>query len=141
MQRSTCLIALTTLGTLACSGPTGPSAQEPLPVPGTRELVLGNEVPLDKTGYRLRLESIEGDSRCPIEATCIWAGRVTLRATLVAEPGLGSPDFPLTLRSDSLAIANGLELRLTRVLPLPHAGLTIPAGAYRLTIAVAPADQ
>jgi hypothetical protein len=121
---------------LACTA--GPSPQSPLPVPGSRQLRIGDAVPLAGTDYRLRLEELSGDSRCPVDVVCVRAGEVTLQARLVAEPGMGLPDIPVELRSDGATTADGVVLRITAVKPLPHAGVRIPERDYRLTVAVQP---
>jgi hypothetical protein len=129
------LPALLAILAVGCQSPTI-VREDPLPVPGSRELRIGDEVPLVDTPYLLRLEAVAGDSRCPAEAVCVWAGEVQLRAVLAARPGMGLPDRQLDLRSQVPVVANGLEFRITATSPEPHAGRAIPQADYRLTIAI-----
>lgn len=131
-------LPVTLISALSISCTSGPSPQSPLPVPGTRELRLGDAVPLAGTGYQLRLEELTGDSRCPVDAYCIWAGEVRVQARLVAEPGMGLPDIPVVLRSTGADTADGVLLGISDVKPLAHAGVRIPERDYRLTIKVQP---
>lgn len=127
-----------TLAMLGCHAPTVVQ-DTPLPVPGSRELRIGEVVPLDDTPYILRLVEVEGDSRCPVEALCVWAGEVRLQAVLAARPGMGLPDRVLQFTSQRPIVADGIEFRIAEVTPVAHAGRTIAQGDYRLTIATRPA--
>lgn len=104
----------------APSPPTGPGADQyraaieaneaPFRVPGTVTARLGEEVRLGAVRVR-PLEVLE-DSRCPIDATCIWAGRVRLR---VAVSGAGEPEMEI---GRPVAIGGGNQLLLASVAPL-----------------------
>lgn len=47
------------------------------------ELALGRTVSIAGTPQRVTFEAVPEDSRCPIDAVCVWAGnaRVSLRVT------------------------------------------------------------
>ncbi len=128
------------LAALACDAgePTRAIHPDRFPVPGSHEMAIGDSAQLEGTPYTLEMLSLETDSRCPAEADCIWAGEVKVRAALHADPGLGIPDMELTLGTTSATVAGGVSLQITSVAPVAHAGVAIPASAYRLTIT---ADQ
>ena len=46
-------------------------------------------------GPRVRADEVIEDSRCPTDATCVWAGRLIVRATVLG--GGWSRQFDLTL--------------------------------------------
>jgi len=46
-------------------------------------------------GPRVRADKVIEDSRCPTDATCVWAGRLIVRATVLG--GGWSRQFDLTL--------------------------------------------
>jgi hypothetical protein len=48
-------------------------------------------------GPRVRADRVLEDSRCPIDAQCIWEGRLVLRVTLLG--GRSTRDIDLTLGS------------------------------------------
>jgi hypothetical protein len=67
------------------------------------------------------------DSRCPMNARCVWAGRVVLSTRIYG------PDFdetvPLTLGEPHAL--HGTSITLTSVQPEKVAGEEIPAPTYR----------
>lgn len=79
--------------------------------PGTVTARLGEEVRLD--GLRIRPLQLIEDSRCPLDATCVWAGRVQLR---VAVSGVGEPVMGL---NQPIGVGEGRSLRLVAVAPPP----------------------
>lgn len=93
--------------------------EAPFHAPGTVAARLGEEVQIGD--IRVRPVEVLEDSRCPVDVTCVWAGRVRLR---VAASGAGEPvmeiDRPVT-------VAGGARLTLVAVAPLnwahPPAGV------------------
>ena len=77
-------------------------------------------------GPRVRPDRLIEDSRCPIDAKCVWAGRVVLRATVFG--GNGSRQIDLTL-GEPVAVADG---RLTLVSVQPEPSLAKPTKPQRL---------
>lgn len=85
-------------------------AQEaPFRVPGTLSLRLNEEMQLGE--IRLKPLEIVEDSRCPIDATCVWAGRLRLR---VAISGLGEPVLQI---GERVTLPGGQHLILVGALP------------------------
>jgi hypothetical protein len=83
--------------------------EAPFRVPGTVTAHLNEEVRIGD----LRVEPLElvEDSRCPIDATCVWAGRVRLR---VAIGGAGEQVMEL---DHPVAVPGGRRLILTGAYP------------------------
>jgi hypothetical protein len=130
-------IALVFLALAGCAASTGPDAgtDKALPAlppraPGPtadawRAAIEANEAPFRLPGHvtarlnqevqigdvRVKPLAVLEDSRCPVDVTCIWAGRVRLR---VAVSGVGEPvmeiDRPVT-------VASGQRLTLVAVAP------------------------
>jgi hypothetical protein len=102
-------------------------------------LEVGSEVSLP-SGQLLRLERIAEDSRCALNAQCIWAGRVQIVIAITR----GGDHFEVVLThgeqhegDSSTANIAGLTLRVVDVSPYPQdAGSPIPTGSYvaRLTV-------
>ncbi len=73
--------------------------------------------------------SVLEDSRCAVEVTCIQAGTVRVRATLVGSMGESAQTF--TLRIPIITESESVEL--IEVLPAPHSGTNL-SGSYYLFI-------
>ncbi len=80
----------------------------------------------------LTLESVPEDSRCPINAKCIWAGRVAI-SLIAREAGLAKT---LVLKTDDAPVSfAGVLLSIANVAPLKEMG-AISSGQYVITIKV-----
>ena len=79
--------------------------------PGTVTARLGQEVRLGN--LRIRPLAVIEDSRCPLDVTCVWAGRVRVR---VAVSGVGDPVMG---PNEPIAVGAGRNLRLVAVAPPP----------------------
>ena len=90
-------------------------------------------------GRTLALVEVTGDSRCPMDVQCIWAGGARL-AFAWASPG--TPDevrrVPVVASPSrgSAALAGGLRLRLLSLLPAPISTAKIAPSAYVATVVV-----
>jgi hypothetical protein len=106
------------------------------------EVAVGETVAVTGTGLQVTFEAVEGDSRCPQDVDCIWAGEAAVRlrvtagqeaSTLVLTlPGLVTPPFD---QNEKVA-AGAYDLQLLDLQPYPQAGQDIPASAYRATLVV-----
>src|SRR5690349_24410234 len=78
-----CLMLVVALAGAACfNGPTGPDAVAGMPF----ELKAGATATLPD-GTRLKFERVQSDSRCPMDALCVWAGDATVAVTLAPTTG------------------------------------------------------
>jgi hypothetical protein len=86
-------------------------------------------------GKRLRVDRVLEDSRCPMNARCVWAGRATVRLTL--RDGTRTRRADLSL-GETIPFADG-QLALTSVTPEKMAGAQpkLPA-PYRFTLEYRP---
>lgn len=78
-------------------------------------------------GIRVRPLSLIEDSRCPAEVTCVWAGRVVIRAEISG--GNWRTDHELTL-GQPIPIADG-ELTLASAKPAKRKPVPIEPRDYR----------
>lgn len=58
-------------------------------------LRLGGEAEIEATGIRLRFDRVTDDSRCPIDAFCVWAGMFGM--VLVVDAGGGRTALDVAL--------------------------------------------
>lgn len=82
------------------------------------------------------VEVIE-DSRCPIDAVCIQAGRATVRLTV--DHAGRRHELELSTRDGAVADSvGGHEVRLVALLPPPRAAEPTAPDSYRVTLLVDP---
>ncbi len=94
----------------------------------------------DNSEVKVQFNNVLEDSRCPIDAICVWAGRATVEITF-SQPGssetgfLALGDFSGTNYTDKAVFGN-YEVILKAVKPAPKAGIVIPASEYIIEIEV-----
>src|SRR5688572_17429423 len=115
MTRAALLISLTLA---ACA--TTPSQARPT-------ARLGEVATID--GVRVRPLSIIEDSRCPINALCVWAGRIVVRTEVRARGRRQILDLELGKPQPTA----GGTLKLSSVAPSKVAGVETDRRAYRFT--------
>jgi hypothetical protein len=84
----------------------------------------------------ITFDEVIGDSRCPKNVTCIWAGIVSSQVTIAFK----GDKYPMALNQPGLtdqAIASFMGYTLTfRIDPYPQEGETIAAKDYKMTLTV-----
>lgn len=97
------------------------------PAPGGLTLMLGQSVTYQ--GLTLTLNSVSGDSRCPADVACIWAGSVMANIALSARGQATSR----AISSDAAPLSfAGYEISIVSVDPAPRSDQPIPQNAYRV---------
>ena len=124
-----CLLAAT-----ACNEkrPVGPSA----PLNQQFTLPRGETISIDRTSVRLQFVEVSGDSRCPADAFCVWAGDASVHVRAL---GAGADaDYMLHTGDASRAAATHRQLRieLVQLAPYPFSSRTIAQDDYRATLKV-----
>ncbi len=117
------------LGLVSCSsGPTEPSEGVPL----GREFTLrpGESVTIQSTDLRVSFQGVVEDSRCPADATCVWAGD----AVVALEVGTASLELRSTTAPEG--VVGAYRVRLERVEPVVYRDRKIPPEAYRVVLTV-----
>ena len=122
----------------ACTGPQdAPASQGAALPPGTGQevtLAIGETRQLPG-GAWLALTAVPGDSRCPRDVVCVWAGSVAATLRL----GVGPDDTVATINTMLAPMAfafRGWRVALRDASPQPVAGVPIPAESYRVTVLV-----
>jgi hypothetical protein len=118
---------------LACQNPMAVSADQSF------TLDLGQTVQIRDAGFSLRFQSVPSDSRCPINAMCVWAGNAAVQLVAHFGPSQAlTPDLPLILNTtiDPHALpVGGYLVELHALAPQPVAGQPQPRN-YRATLRV-----
>lgn len=115
MKRAASLVALTLAACATTPGQARPTAR------------LGQVATVD--GVRVRPLAIIEDSRCPINAVCVWAGRIIVRTEIRAG---GRRDIHNLELGKPQPIAGG-TLTLSAAEPGTSAGTKVQPRAYRFT--------
>ncbi|MES1262803.1 MAG: hypothetical protein ABUL69_00500 [Peristeroidobacter soli] len=120
----------TCIALAGCASPLPPDAKT-VDANGEVTLAPGERVFLDKT-VPVRFLSVVEDSRCPQDATCIWAGQVTILID-----GVEGHMRPTDLREGSSISVDQYQVTLVRVEPQPVSTAKIARENYRATLRVA----
>jgi hypothetical protein len=100
-------------------------------------IIIGhNQIYFDfESHFRLQIDSIINDSRCPIEANCIWTGNAEVRLDLIIE-GNYRHVFVLNTNNDYKVdtIIDNIRYRLVGLLPYPKINLSIKQKDYKVKI-------
>ncbi|TNE61941.1 MAG: hypothetical protein EP344_05585 [Bacteroidetes bacterium] len=94
----------------------------------------------EDAAIQIRFDGVTSDSRCPVDAECVWAGRAEIEVTFI-QPGdtqtnrliLGDPtgtDYT------SEALFGSFKVKLLEVKPEPRANHPIPQGDYVVKLQV-----
>ena len=121
-----------TLAAIAACGPTGPSS---LPLGRSFELRAGSSVSLDG-GLTMSFDRVASDSRCPMDAFCVWAGDAIVSVTVSRDGQKVNRDLH-TQANGSEATYSGYTIKLISLAPYPRAGRQIQPGDYVATLSVA----
>ena len=134
MTRVVVLIAAMTAAGCV-NGPTGPDAVAGKPF----ELKAGATSTLPD-GTWLTFERVQSDSRCPMDAMCVWAGDATV--SVILDPTGGkqtqTPRELHTQQNGSLISYGSYTIALTALAPYPRSSQQIRAGDYVATFVVNP---
>lgn len=102
-------------------------------------LAPGQTVKVNGAELTIRFIEVAEDSRCPVDATCVWAGDAVVVVETVlrsVEQVFGLHSTPGTATGPGSVALDGFELTLVDVRPEPRAGLPIRPEDYRVTLRV-----
>jgi hypothetical protein len=125
-------VLVAAFGAGACfNSPTGPEAAVGRPF----DLKVGAISTLPD-GTRLRFERVQSDSRCPMDAACVWAGDATISVTLNSMKGATESREMHTQPVESQISYANYTIALTALVPYPRSSQEVPAAAYVATFVV-----
>jgi hypothetical protein len=120
------------LGAAACfNSPTGPDA-----VVGQPFDLKAGAVSTLPDGAHLRFERVQSDSRCPMDAVCVWAGDAIISVTLKPAKGAAESREMHTQPTGSQISYANYTIKLTALAPYPRSSQEIPATGYIATFVV-----
>lgn len=126
------LALIVAIAAAACfESPTGPDAVAGQPF----ELKAGATAVLpDRT--RLKFERVPADSRCPMDALCVWAGDATVAVTLRPSTGGAESRELHTQPAGSQISYGGYTIALSALAPYPKSSESIRPSDYVATLVV-----
>ena len=87
--------------------------------------------------FRIQLDSVITDSRCPIGADCVWEGNAEIKFELIIE---GNYQYLFDLNTNSQfqadTLIKGFRFKLIRVLPYPKIDEVLEKEDYKVEIVV-----
>jgi hypothetical protein len=134
MLRSTLFVAL--LAASAC-GSSNPATPRPVELDTEVTLARGDSAAVADKDLTVQFLEVTEDSRCPLDATCVWAGEVKVRLAL--SRGTEEPTRPEVREGDAAALGP-YRVVLVKVMPYPTSTGRPRADEYRATLKVT-ADQ
>jgi len=127
------VVFITALAGAGCfNSPTGPDAAVGHPF----DLKAGAVSTLPD-GARLRFERVQSDSRCPMDAMCVWAGDATISVTLNPANGPTESREMHTQATGSQISYASYTITLTALAPYPRSSQEILPADYVATFVVA----
>lgn len=99
-------------------------------------LGVGEKATVD-SDLQITVLNIEEDSRCPIDVTCIWEGRVRAEINLMkGQKNLGNHVIPSVIEDANTQVFDGYFIRITEVEPYPTSSTPIMPSEYQITFLV-----
>jgi hypothetical protein len=132
MLRSAALALLLATTPTAC-GSASPTQPPPVDLGTEATLAPGGAVVVKEKDIQIGFVEVTEDSRCPRDATCVWAGEVKVQLTLRRD---GGEPTQREVREGDAAEFHGYKVTLVRVMPYPVSSKTTPAADYRATIKI-----
>jgi hypothetical protein len=116
---------------LKTSTPTQPTASLGTPF----DLKVGQTAVLEG-GLTIRFDAVPADSRCPMDAICVWAGEARVAMTLSARSAPRVQREWKTSPANDQVSYEDYSIKLTGLQPYPQGGRTISQGDYVATLTV-----
>ena len=106
-----------------------------MPLNGRFTLAPGQRVHVQSESFQLEFVGVQGDSRCPADVVCVWAGDAIVQVRVIdtapAEYDLHTGDAARTT-----AVHGRARIELVELQPYPFSSRTIAPGDYRATLTV-----
>ena len=129
MVRAVALLAA--LAAAACLTPSSPDA-----VSGQPFILKAGATATLPDGGRLTFEKVNDDSRCPMDASCVWAGDATVAISVSRSGSAGEARELHTQASGSQVSYGDYVIKLAALSPYPRSDRQIRAEDYVATLVV-----
>ena len=132
MFRSILTSTVLAAGVAAC-GASSPTRPDPFDLGAEFTLAPGQSAKARDEDVEVGFVEVTGDSRCPTDVTCVWAGEVKVRLS-----ARGGPDGRVEheVREGDSVVAAGYRIAVVGVKPLASSTRKIVPEEYRATFRV-----
>jgi hypothetical protein len=130
------LRALVVFAGVAIAASCGNSVTGPDAVAGTPFALKAGATATLPNGSRLTFERVSADSRCPMDALCVWAGDATVAVTVKAPAGTAEARELHTEPGRSQMPFSDYTITLAALAPYPRSSQTIQPADYSATFVV-----
>jgi hypothetical protein len=105
------------------------------------DIRVGQTVQLSDTDLRIQLWDVSEDSRCPVDAVCVWEGVAIVDLHISRAAGESPESFLLSTGSEQGLKYAGYEIRLVDVEPGPVSTEQIEISQYRVRLLITRTDS
>jgi len=100
-------------------------------------LAIGQKAVVAGENLEIKFVEVMEDSRCPTGATCIWAGRVSVKIEFTDADGSYEMVLVQPGLSDGYAVETYKEYKISyKVIPYPELGIEMKKEDYRLQLTI-----
>jgi anionic cell wall polymer biosynthesis LytR-Cps2A-Psr (LCP) family protein len=86
--------------------------------------------------FSIKFLSVTEDSRCPVDANCVWAGNAKVHVRITDRHGRSKTMVMNTTMGPAGDQYNGWAIYLTELTPAPKSGVVIKQSAYKATFSI-----
>lgn len=127
-MKNTVLFFLITVLLYGCKGADSPLTPD---VGEQFELKIGDSAIFPSAAFTVTFEDIEEDSRCPVDAQCVWSGN----ARILVQVNGTNEILNTHIDSKNITIA-GMKLELLSLMPYPNIDRPINRKDYTATLLI-----
>jgi hypothetical protein len=126
MIRNWCVSLLIAVALAACGRGGAATLNEPI------QLAPGEWANFQAEKLEVKFVGIDADSRCPNDATCVWAGDVVVRLILRRD----SRNKEVAVKETQGLAVDGYKISILQVLPPRASSGPLPPADYRVTLKI-----
>ena len=133
------MLAVAALGIVACQNNRAPAPTQQQGQVSAGEVTLRMGQTTTVENIPIRFIGVLGDSRCPSDVTCVWAGNAQVQLGIGPRTGTQGPTEQVLLNTseaDKGGAAWGLRLTLVDLTPAPRSTQPIPPENYVIRLKV-----
>ena len=86
--------------------------------------------------FNIKFISVTEDSRCPVDANCVWAGNAKVSVKITDKNGVSKTMVMNTTMGPQGDQYRGWAIYLTELSPAPKSGTAIKQKAYKATFSI-----
>ena len=104
--------------------------------PETLTLKQGQKKSVPNGEFSIKFISVTEDSRCPVDANCVWAGNAKVNIKITDKNGVSKTMVMNTTMGPKGDQYRGWAIYLTELTPAPKSSVAIKQKAYKATFSI-----